>query len=710
MSESKSKLSKNLTALLWIFIFAVVIYQIIRNISTFGNVLLVALGFGVVILVHEFGHFISAKLSDIKVEAFSIGFPPILLGILRTEKGWRIRILPGLFAKEAEPKDGESGLSFTIGKKAKPGETEYRIGLIPFGGFVKMLGQEDVGTVEATEDPRSYINKPVICRMAVLASGVVFNAISAIIIFMIVFLIGINLPPAIIGGVIPGSPAAQAGLKAGDEVIEIDNKTRNLDFSSIMVAAALSNEGEKVPLKVKHEDGSIEEFDMVAKQLPGERLRVFGIERPMSLTISDVSDPNFLLETTGLLPRDFVKAVNGQQVQAHWQLEQIVQNAVVPTVSVLVERTNDSGQSELVQSQIPLSLRTAETPVESESDLSHICSIVPRLKINVAQSDINLQSGDIILAVSGIENPKSGDVIMAAGGIENPTYKELRDITEEHEKKKLSIKVLRTDPNGLETILDITVMPKRPKGSDRVMIGIGLELDSEHPVVAKTISSEVMSEPLQIPRGAVITSVGKVRVSNFYDVISQIRNNAGKRITINYRLDEKIKGKVILDSADTEKLITVKSSFAEIVPFRPLEKLYKARNPINAIMMGYNKTVMFIAQTYATLKHLVAGLVSTKDLMGPVGIVAFSYRLVAEQPLVYYIYFLGLMSACIAVFNFLPLPPLDGGLFAILIIEKIKGSALSERTQGIIAYAGWVIIGSFVLYVTFNDIVNNFFR
>jgi regulator of sigma E protease len=61
------------------------------------------------------------------------------------------------------------------------------------------------------------------------------------------------------------------------------------------------------------------------------------------------------------------------------------------------------------------------------------------------------------------------------------------------------------------------------------------------------------------------------------------------------------------------------------------------------------------------------------------------------------------------VFNFLPLPPLDGGLVVLLLVEKIKGSAISERVQGIIAYAGWALIGTLILYVTFNDIVRSFF-
>ena len=140
-----------------------------------------------------------------------------------------------------------------------------------------------------------------------------------------------------------------------------------------------------------------------------------------------------------------------------------------------------------------------------------------------------------------------------------------------------------------------------------------------------------------------------------------------------------------------------------------MERLYQASGPINAIAMGYRKTIMFIAQTYVTLRRLIGGLISPKHLMGPVGIIAFSYRIVVEQPLVNYAYFLGLISACIAVINFLPLPPFDGGLIVLMLIEKVKGSAISERTQGIVAYAAWALVGTLFLYVTFNDIVRSFF-
>jgi regulator of sigma E protease len=297
---------------------------------------------------------------------------------------------------------------------------------------------------------------------------------------------------------------------------------------------------------------------------------------------------------------------------------------------------------------------------------------------------------------------------VSVNGVEYPTYKELREFTENYEGKELPLKVLRKDANGVEETLTVTAAPHRPKGSDRALIGIIPVLDFDHPVVAKTIATEDGPPKLDIPRGAVITAVEGKKVSNFYDIIREINNHMGKRIKIDF-LDGSTTGSVVLEVSGGEKSITVKSALAEFIPFEELKRTYKASGPIDAITMGYRRTVMFIAQTYLTLKRLVGGVISPKNLMGPVGIITLSYRVVAEEPLIKYLYFLGLISAAIAVFNLLPLPPLDGGLIALLLVEKIKGSALSQRTQGIIAYTGWAIIGTFLLYVTFNDIVRSFF-
>jgi len=706
MSELKDFFNKRFRVILFVVVaFVAVIFLIAQNINTFGNILLTMFGFGSVVLIHEFGHFVVAKLSDIKVEAFSIFMPPTVFGVQKTENGFKFRILPKIFSKKGD-ESGDGGLSFTIGGKGKASETEYRLGLIPFGGFVKMLGQEDTGPVKASDDPRSFANKPVGTRAAVLTAGVVFNVISAVIIFMIVFLIGINLTPAVVGGVVPDSPAARAGLKAGDEIIEVAGKKDDLDFSNIGIAAALSGRDEKIPLRVRHADGSEEDLALVAEQLPGEPMKLFGIVIPTSLTIGRLSedDANDLHSKTGLLAGDRIKSVDGRDVQSYWELEEVIQNALVPQVTLSAERAGDSGEVESIKSQIRLNLTHATTyNIGSEFELSHIYSMVPRLQITVVSDKL----------VSNVNDTGSslqpGDIIFAIGDVENPTYKEMRDVTEKYEGKELPVKVLRTTASGAEETLTITVKPKKPAGSDRVMIGIGVALDAKHPIVAKTINAEGGPRSLAIPRGAAITAVDGAGISNFYDIIREIKKYSGQRITIDYRLSDEIAGNVALDVDTDGESVTVKSAFAEFIPFEDLKRPYKASGPIDAVVMGYRKTVMFVAQTYVTLKRLVGGLVSPKNLMGPVGIITFSYRIVAEKPLVYYVYFLGLISAVIAVFNFLPLPPLDGGLVVILLVEKIKGSALSERVQGAIAYTGWALIGALILYVTFNDILRSLF-
>lgn len=736
MSEKKWSSNIKYRSILGIIAFVAIIYLIAQNIGVFSKVAMVFLGFGAVVLVHEFGHFVVAKLCGVKVEAFSIFMPPILFGVRRTQDGLRFRILPQLFPKEGD-QSGEGALSFTIGRKGVASETEYRIGLIPFGGFVKMLGQDDVGPVKKSSDPRSFANKPFIVRAPILAAGVIFNALSAIIIFMIVFLIGIDLMPPVVGGVIPNSPAARAGLKGGDEIIEVGGKKDNLDFSNIGVAAALSDVNEAVPLKIKHKDGSIEEFILVAERLKGQDERAFGILPPvgMSLTIGELSanDANDLYVRTGLRPGDHIKSVDGNDVRDYWELAEAAQNTFAPEVALSAKRTRKSGKIEQVDAKVRLDLSPAGgLEVKSEAELGHIFSMVPRLRIAaVAGEPEQVKAASLwyrfkhkIAALFGKagqtktgERPdlKNGDIIVAIGEAENPTYKEMREITEKYEGKKLEISVLRAGQGGVEQTVRATVVPKRPPGSKRVLIGIGVVLDAEHPVVAKTIDVGDGLAKLEIPRGATITAVDGTKVSSFYDVIREIRRYSGERITIDYRLNEQAAGDVVLDVSNDRKFIAVESILAEGIPLENLKRCYKARGAdlpsrlANAVVLGCEKTVTLIAVTYMSIKRIVGGLVSPRSLYGPVGIIVLSYHIVAEQPFIYYVYFLGLISAIIAVFNFLPLPPFDGGLIVLLLVEKIKGSALSERTQEVIVYAGWALVAALFIYVTFNDIVRSIF-
>ncbi len=702
MSETQKSWTRMCSGIFWAAILGVVIYLIVRNIGVVSNVALVLLGFGAVVLVHEFGHFLIAKVGGIKVEAFSIFMPPTLLGIRRTKAGVKFRVLPSLTSgKDAEPTEEME-------------ETEYRIGLFPFGGYVKLLGQEDTGPVKQVDDPRSFANKPVRIRSAVIAAGVTFNVISAAVIFMIVFLVGIRLPPAVVGRVAPDSPAAKAGLQPGDEFIKIDGKTEDLDFSDILIAAALSNANEPIPVTVRRPDGSTWETELLAETLPDGSFREFGITQPLSLTIARIDEPNILREQTGLLPGDRVVAVNGRKVEHYRDFVAIAEDTLASSVDVTVERPTGENGVEPVQIEFPLYWPVAKNgKVESEEDLRHVYSMVPRLrvmKVNGKQLRPARAGGLDESVAHLVARLKAGDIILATGEVQYPTYKELREITARYEGKPLPIKVLRADANGVEQTLEVTVTPRRDPQTDRVVIGFYPALDAEHAVVAKTISVEGGPPALEIPRGARIVSVNGKPVSSFYEVIGEIRRWEEQEVTLEYQLDGQAEGGVTLQTAQAREPITVGPDLPEeLIPFKPVERLYRADSPIHALGMGYRRTWTFIAQTYVTLKQLIGGLISPKNLMGPVGIITVSYRIVAEQPLVNYAYFLGLISATIAVINFLPLPPFDGGLIVLMLVEKVKGSALNERTQGIVAYAGWVLVLVLLIYVTFNDIVRSFF-
>ena len=757
MSKPKSLFSKRFKAFLLAVILAGVIYLIVRNIDAFGNVLLVLLGFGAVILVHEFGHFISAKLCGIKVEMFSIGFPPILVGFKRVADGFRVRILPGFFAEkeseeaeddddEAEQSQGDEGeaedslWSFTVGGSGEAWDTEYCVGLIPVGGFVKMLGQEDTGEAKSTDDPRSFANKSVAARMAVIAAGVVCNVILAVMIFMVVFLIGINRPPAVVGGVEPNSPAMRAGLEPGDEIVEIDGKRDKFDITDVMLAAALSARGEEVEIKVER-DGVAEElgFVMVAEKNDGADLKSFGINMAQSLTIDELvkaADVNDLLARTGLAPSDVVKSVNGRDVDSHWGMMSIVENVLTPTVRLSAERAGKGGESFRVDGQVELGWAFAEGyKIKSESELYHVHSMVPRLRVLAytgmpEPKSLFARVGESITALSewvwqkilslfgkgsvakeSVPEPplRAGDVILAIGGVENPTYLEMREVVHANKDEEVSVTVLRSDANGVEERLTVSIVPRGLPGSDWVQMGVALEFDAEHPVIAKTIVAGQGVGRLDIPRGAVITTVDGAPVSSFYDVAREIGKYPGEHITIEYRLDDERAGAVALTVGTDEKSVTVKSGFAEFVPFKDLRRLYRASGPVDAVMMGGKKTVTLIAQTYLTIRRLIVGAVSPKSLMGPVGILSVSYQTVARKMWIEYLFLIGLINAAIAVFNFMPLPPLDGGLALFLVIEKIKGSPVSERTQGYVVRAGLVLVLALFLYITLNDVIRSFF-
>lgn len=700
MFKRKNLLKRYSQLFLLVMIISALVYLICNNLLASWNIFLAVMGFSAVVFIHECGHFIVAKLSDIKVEVFSIFLPPVLVGVRRTEDGFRFRILPKFFPKDND-EQGDGLLSFAVGKKGKAGETEYRVGLIPLAGYVKMLGQEDTGADTPNDDPRSFANKSISTRMMVVTAGVIFNVIAAIGVLMTVYTIGVNQPPAVVGTILPDSPAAKAGLVPGDEIVEICGK-QNPDFSDVLYAAIFSDPNETVAMTVMHTDGSKEEYKVATEAMEGSLHRDFGFDVAETLKISQVSYPELLSEKTELKPGDEIFAINRQEVRTKWEFDEIIENTLETKVTLFARRTvAGADEAEIVETEIPLVMAGYWGDTNQVKELSHVYSMVPRLKIlNVSGDQVN---GDNGLSL------QSNDIILAAGDVKNPTYKELRDITEKYEDKKMPIEVLRVDGKGVEQRLSVAVMPKRSKDGQRVIIGIFLSpaFDGGHAVISKTIDVGQGVERLAIPRGATITAVNGVKVSSFYDIIREIKGNIGKRIMIAYHSDDKGKGNVALNVSGTDNSSNVRSVLAEFVPFERMQRLYKADNPGQAFTMACSKSTEFILRTYVTLKGLFAGNINPKAMSGPVGIATISYKVVGQSG-VSFLYLLAFISANLAVINFLPIPVVDGGVFVLLIVEKIKGSPVSIRIQEVISYAGLILIGTAFLYLTYNDIANIF--
>lgn len=213
---------------------------------------------GILIFVHELGHFLFAKTFGVGVETFSLGFGP------------------KLFAKRI-------------------GETEYRISAFPLGGYVKMIGEsldEEEGLPE--EDlARSFMAKPPLQRMVIVAAGPCFNLLFAYLVFIVVCMIGIPTTTTMIGEVLPDKPAARAGLRAGDRVTVIDGKpvTRWNDLALLISESG----GKPLDLTVQR-DGKTFSVKVAPEMRTAKNL--FG-ETETSPAIGVMSSKEFVTERVG---------------------------------------------------------------------------------------------------------------------------------------------------------------------------------------------------------------------------------------------------------------------------------------------------------------------------------------------------------------------------------------------------------------------------
>jgi regulator of sigma E protease len=687
------------------------------DLTYLGNILLLVFGFGFVIFWHELGHFLAAKWAGVKVEQFAVGFGQALLcwrkGIGLTvgtsapkyEQIARARLRELQISGQRPDITAQADERYRIDLAARDaglGETEYRLNWMPLGGYVKMLGQDDMRPNAEVDDPRAFNHKSIGQRMVIVSAGVVMNVILAAILFTALFLHGFNAPPASVGAIAPGSPSQAAGMRVGDRILTIDGRPQH-DFTKVAMNTALMKPGEVVSIEVEGSDGQKRDL-LVTPRRPSDRATAFvelGIRppyelrgiRPTKANLAQFSaDEGIVNPDVFAVPPDHeIVAINGTPVgtgDVHI-LDDILQKSDGRPVELTI-RAPDGAE-----------VRRKITPVFAmmfgDEPLA-FAGMVPRARV-----------ASILPESSGKGRLRPGDVIVSAtvqgnsDTIFHPDPAKLRRwLTDAGDAdRKILLTILR---DGKETeIGDLT--PNIAVGEGRRGLGIGLDTEDALAVVGAILPGSP-ADRAGIPAGARITEIAGEPVTSWHDVRRVLREQAPE-ISIPVSLK--------VDRSGTERMVTLKLSEPELAAVSSLRYTHnlvlrealaprRTSNPLVAAWWGVQETRDLIVQFYITLKRMAQQSVSYKNLMGPVGIFQFGTR-AADRGTDWLIWFLAQISANLAVVNFLPIPIVDGGLFVFLLIEKIKGKPVSPRTQAIAQVVGLALILSIFVLVTYQDIL-----
>lgn len=198
---------------------------------------------GILIFIHELGHFITAKKLNVKVEIFSIGMGPKIFGFTR-------------------------------------GETEYRFSAVPIGGYVKMAGEDieemlkDDPSAKKNDDPRSFYNQSILKRSLIIVAGSLSNILLGLIIFFMIFISGVPTLTTKIGTVQENSPAERAGIKSNDRITAIDTipVSKWEEMTNIIQKSA----GKKLILTIKR-DGADIELEIIPEMQGKTNIGIIGV-------------------------------------------------------------------------------------------------------------------------------------------------------------------------------------------------------------------------------------------------------------------------------------------------------------------------------------------------------------------------------------------------------------------------------------------------
>ncbi|MBI4230186.1 MAG: site-2 protease family protein [Planctomycetes bacterium] len=663
----------------------------------------VILGIGGVITLHEWGHFIVAKLCRVRVERFSIGFGPALCR-------WR------------------------------RGETEYWISWVPLGGYVKMTGENPDG--QDSDDPRAFHMQSASRRAAIALAGITMNLLTAFALFTVAFQIGASFPGPEIGGVEEPSPAWAAGLRAGDVIrsiggvpvvgfadiaetiahndtedgilIEFERQGRlTPDGARLLLEEGVWNDAGDLlrwragapwtpPLGIAPGDevtgGEVRSrLELAAASADGtefafrgrlpivpERNETLGFQTIGIAATSDLRVAKLISENgsapaleAGILPADRIVAVDGTALSSWEEFTEYVRARPGTTIRIDLER---GGEKRTVEA-IPRPHHSWRIGVELGGPSSEIAHVRP----GSLADRIGLRRGDRF-----VESP-------LGSGDPDGTPVEARARWQAPEPALL---IQRVGGEARVTLPSADGSGPTPPWED-VIEGI-LWAPTVSGVAAGGAAEQAGLQPGdRIERAWIGSEENPVPVRLWSDIPAIVSASAGE----NLRLE--------VTRGSGRATVEMHARLDERNPtgalgILPADRLVTQRiaNPWRAFLFGVRRCWIEIQKIPRFLGRLVdrsERAIDVKNLAGPIAIAQVASRF-ADWGVGSFIYFFGFVSVQLAVLNLLPIPVLDGGHLLYIALEKIKGGRLSDRAQAIGQYIGLALLLPLMALVFYNDI------
>ncbi|MEL7496214.1 MAG: site-2 protease family protein [Planctomycetota bacterium] len=702
--------------------------------SNYFAILKVLLGLGAVIFVHELGHFLVAKLCGVKCEKFYVGFDVPIRLFGRT-------LIPGKL------------VSFQWG------ETEYGIGAIPLGGYVKMLGQDDnpgnveeqiegslvdgetvesamleSGLVDQSKlDPRSYMAKSVLQRMAIISAGVIFNLAFAVLFAAIAFRSGVDYEPAVLGNSIGGGPAWKHDL-AGAQVVAIgDRKIEGyFPFSSFVEQIIFNGDEQEIELTIvpnEERDGNANALESdppkktkVVKLIPKKGFRrenpdfavvgISGSQVPIIGTETVVADSAASKANPPLELDDRVLEVNNTKVQTEIDLRQILTRDANLDAVFLLERTKDDGTKEQITSTMP------PMPFH-DFGFSTGWGTIEVMRDDSPASDAGLELGDEIVSINGLPR---GDLLtldmqmVDALTTSTPVILQIKrgneqlDIPITPVVPKLfatpgpntpiaidSLGVAIPMTHTIETVTSDSAADQAGLEAGDVLVHMNYLFDDKQKKDERLSSIVKRSKPqVKFLEGSIKTSWAEVFVLN----LQSLKIGSKIELTVDRKSGSSAERKTVeLTSRASEKFYQPTRGFY----LKRLKFHYESENWADAFSNGGNQVVTDIRRVGKTLYKLVKGDISATNLGGP-GTIAMVATSEATQGTSRLLLFLTFLSANLAIVNFLPIPVLDGGHMLFLTYEGLFRRPVNEKVQNILTWGGLFFVLALMIFVISLDI------